>query len=248
MRIFIAGYGFLGREIARMARSQGATVQTCSRSQLSEPDHLPIDLASSEIEQVKECDLGVFCATSGPGQDYQSTYIKLQENIIRRLQTRIKHYVFISSTRVYGQVDAEVDEETTIHTSTDEKTQALITAEDCSRNHPCSTIVRCSGIYDEKRNPFLTYALSEREDGLDQYTNRVHKTDVARILFHIADTERQGVYLASDLNPITRRQFRHWVNGQKKVEASTGSYGKRCLPRRLVQDGFQFSYPDCRIP
>ena len=154
MRIFIAGYGFLGREIARMARSQGATVQTCSRSQLDEPDHLPIDLASPEIEQVKECDLGIFCATSGPGQDYQQTYVALQEYIISKLQTRIKHYVFISSTRVYGQIDAKVDEETNINSSTDEKTLALVTAEDCSRNHPCSTIVRCSGIYDEKGIPF----------------------------------------------------------------------------------------------
>jgi dTDP-4-dehydrorhamnose reductase len=174
--------------------------------------------------------------------------VDLQENIIRRLKTRIKHYVFVSSTRVYGQVNACVDDETTIDTCTDEKTLALLAAEECTLNHPCSTIVRCSGIYDEKRNPFLTFALSEREDGLDQYTNRIHKTDIAKALFHIADKEGQGVYLASDLNPITRRQFREWVKGPKKVDASESSYGKRCIPKRLLSEGFQFSYPDCRIP
>jgi nucleoside-diphosphate-sugar epimerase len=248
MRIFIAGYGFLGREIARIGRSQGAILQTCSRSPLEDPSHLSLDLGSSEIEKINECDLGVFCASSDSGKGYRETYIGLQENIIRRLTSRIRHYIFISSTRVYGDLSREVNEETEVSANGDEKSAALLEAESCARLHPCSTVVRSSGIYNEDRNPFLSFALSNRMEGLDQYTNRIHVNDLARVVLHAFAKEKHGDYVASDQNPITRRQFRQWLKGKNMAEPRNTAFGKRCIPRRLLDERFKFGYPDCRIP
>jgi len=94
----------------------------------------------------------------------------------------------------------------------------------------------------------------------------IHEHDMSRIIEQtISDPSMQGPYIASSPNPVSNRVFMRslrkalsmpiglpaasWMIkiGAKfilKTDPDLALYGRYCIPQRLINEGFEFEYPD----
>ncbi len=99
-----------------------------------------------------------------------------------------------------------------------------------------------------------------------QYISWIHVDDWNEMIrWSIERSDVQGLYNATSPNPVTNRQFmrelrialgRPWspptpafavkigANLFMRTEPSLALTGRRCIPRRFLQQGFHFRYPD----
>jgi uncharacterized protein len=101
-----------------------------------------------------------------------------------------------------------------------------------------------------------------------QYISWIHAADMLRVFRRaIENPETSGVYNATGPNPVTNAHFmrslriavgRPWSppapawavrlgSWVMRTEAELALTGRRCTPRRLVEGGFQFSFPDVGV-
>jgi hypothetical protein len=98
-----------------------------------------------------------------------------------------------------------------------------------------------------------------------QYINWLHIEDMNRIFLQaIEDETTEGIYNATGPNPVTNREFmrilrqtlnRPWSPPAPAFAVHVGSWlmrtepqlalhGRRCVPKRLLDQGFEFHFPD----
>jgi uncharacterized protein len=98
-----------------------------------------------------------------------------------------------------------------------------------------------------------------------QYISWLHHADMARIVLRaIEHDEMSGVYNATGPTPVTNREFmrvlrralhRPWSPPAPEWAVRIGSWlmgtepslaltGRRCIPRRLIEEGFEFRFTD----
>lgn len=190
-------------------------------------------------------------------EDYRTTYWLNSQYIVQQLPKNSKPLlVFVSSTSVYQQSDGEwVDE----HSPTQPQSPAaqwLLKAEQEIAQSGCPfCILRPSGIYGPGRD-FLIRQVLQGIGGGEQFTNRIHSLDLARLMAFVLERYHLGqmlppILLASDDVPVTSKQLRLWmalklgIDPQSLIEA-TGSMrgGNKRVSNRLLHDlGFQLRYP-----
>lgn len=231
--ILVAGCGYLGMALARLALEQGRGVLgLCHRessAQALRDSGIParaVDLSdSSEIAALaKEWPAGtgiVHCAASGRGggaDAYRAVYLEGMRNL-RAAFPGASRIVFTSSTSVYPQIDgswvteespAEPDRETgRILRQTEEETLAAGGA-----------VARLAGIYGPGRSVLLKNFLTGESiidvrtaepatpDG--RWVNQIHRDDAARALLHLltearAEDCRGRLFNAADSTPMLQR-------------------------------------------
>ncbi len=100
-----------------------------------------------------------------------------------------------------------------------------------------------------------------------QYISWLHTDDFNRMVLRaIEDPAMAGVFNATGPNPVTNaelmRELRHVLNRPwlpptptwavhigawlMRTEASLALTGRRCIPRRLIETGFEFQFPELR--
>lgn len=100
-----------------------------------------------------------------------------------------------------------------------------------------------------------------------QYMSWLHIEDMNRIVLQsIEDKAWEGIYNATGPNPVTNREFmrtlrqalnRPWCppapalavhigSWLMRTEAQLALHGRRCVPRRLLEQGFTFQFPDLK--
>lgn len=194
--------------------------------------------------------------------DIRSVYVDGLKNVLERLPTGTKHFIYISTTSVYGKVNSQwVNEDTPVHPIR-EGGKACLEAEQllqASHLGDAATILRFSGIYGPNRIPFQSVILSTDRSRLspDGHLNLIHVEDGARVIDHVSNkTPLKETFLVSDGHPVERREFYDTVakhlqadpiawptpsdtrrsdRGSKKIDNQ-----KLC---RLLGD-FRFNYPD----
>jgi uncharacterized protein (TIGR01777 family) len=107
--------------------------------------------------------------------------------------------------------------------------------------------------------------LGGRVGGGRQYISWIHIDDLMRMFLHaIEDESLEGLFIASGPNPVTNADFmrslrrahhRPWSPPTPAWAVHVGSFflrtepvlaltGRRCVPRRFLDAGFQFQFPD----
>ena len=191
-------------------------------------------------------------------ESYQNAYVNGLSISIKAAMAccNIKHFFFISSTRVYGQKSDENLSEFTLPIPSDFGGIALLEGETILRNSTVpSTILRLSGIYGNNRRSMLKLATTpELWPVNNRWTNRIHEDDAVRFLSFLLDsrngeTSLEPLYLLTDNSPATVYEVLNWIRSklnfpEHPINAKGGLVGKKLISKIIPELNFYFKYSD----
>jgi nucleoside-diphosphate-sugar epimerase len=273
-RVLIAGAGYLGAATANLLHEQGWTVEAwtasaASAEQLGSGRYSvrAVDISNPEAVAAlaPDYDLIVQSVSSrgGGAEDYRRIYLRGARNLMARFPKAA--LLFVSSTSVYAQHDAEWVTELSPAEPAHETGRVLREAEECVLAHG-GTVARLSGIYGPGRSAlvrkFLAGELTTAPDD-DRFLNQVHRDDAAAALVFLAtqmlelppahDSQVRKIYNVSDGHPISRRECLRWlaqhfgVNPQAdnatRAVRKRGNSNKRVSSAKLQSLGWKLRYP-----
>lgn len=190
-------------------------------------------------------------------ENYAAVYDTGLKNLLSQLDTNtLERFVFISSTAVYG-ADPVPQDEYSMFKPTAFNGEALVKAEQFLRTELGEklTVIRFSGLYGPDRN-YLFTRLHEGKvrihPALDNYANRIHIDDAARVCAHILELDHADAsYIGTDSSPMPLRHLYAHVAQLLNAPAPTFdtniNYSSRHFSnQRLLTSGagFQLLYPD----
>lgn len=266
-RILIVGYGDIGIRLGGLLAQKGHEVVGLRRNPPKDGGQIPYfsaDVTSVQSLSRLEGDFEhIFFAVAPDHRDeahYREIYeIGLQHLFARFIkQTPRPHWIFVSSTAVYGVTDGTwIDESSPISPSSMagallHEAEKRVWADDAKH-----IVVRFSGIYGPGRERLLRIARDRTpvQNDPPYYTNRIHQDDCAAVLTFLFEKQRAGVnlascYLASDDKPAPMMEVVSWlaghIHGEKAVietEVKNSNQNKRCRNDRLKALGYVFTYP-----
>jgi nucleoside-diphosphate-sugar epimerase len=277
MRVLIVGCGYVGLPLGSLLASRGHAVFGLRRTTEADADlrqrsitplHADVtDISTLErLEDKFDVVVNLVSSSKGGADEYRQVYLEGTRNLIRWLTSSPpRTYIYTSSTSVYAQADGSwVTEESPAEPDSAtsqiliETEQELIAAQRSS-GFP-AIILRASGIYGPGRGhlfkQFLRGEATLRDDG-SHWINMIHVDDLAAAIAHlIAHGEPGEIYNATDDEPVTQRDFFHWLSqclGRPMPPAAPadpnrkrGLTNKRVSNAKLKSTGFQFTYPTFR--
>lgn len=257
----ILGCGDLGGRTAQLLLADGYSVTGVRRRPFVLPGGLAcsLDLADPQaIEQLPHrVDVAIVALTPSQRipEAYQATYLDLPRLVTRTVNAA--HWVFVSSTAVYGEhqttlLDRWIDE--TVLPEPDRcNGEVLLAAEQQLRAQvPRLTVVRCSGLYGPGRTTLITRAM-RGDKGDQQWTNRIHIDDAARAVHWCVTAEcvPENI-IATDLLPAVSGDVLAWIAAQQSDECPettvlhSHGQGRRLRPQALLDAGFEWRFPSFR--
>jgi nucleoside-diphosphate-sugar epimerase len=262
MRALVIGCGYLGRRVATIWRSEGVEVSALTRSPqnavvLAERGIEPIIgdvLLAQTLRSLPEAEIVLYAV----GYDRHSAaskrdvYIRGLGNFLEARSPRVRRFLYISSTSVYGQDAGEWVDETSEPKPATEDGQIVLAAEETVRNacpKGVATVLRFSGIYGPGRLLRRMESVRSGEpiaanpDGL---LNLIHVDDGAIVVSRLAKRDvLQTTYLITDDRPVPRREYygllAKLVGASEPIfqfDASAARVGlnKRCSNARLKSE------------
>lgn len=202
-------------------------------------------------------------ATDHDEAGYQATYVDGLKHALSWLKQhgqQPKRLLFVSSSGVYGQQNAEwVDETSTAH-ATNYSGRIMLDAERVALGSGLpATVVRLTGIYGPGREWMLGQVRKGYRVAVDPpvYANRIHADDAGGLLAFLLEADRQGkelddCYIGVDNDPAPLADVVSWLRERLGVtewaeEASIRRAGsKRCSNARARALGWEPRYPSFR--
>ncbi len=278
MKVLLIGVGYVTSELASLLLAEGHEVWGISRHHQPMIDGLvPLkgDVTRPRTLQnlPSQPDQVVFAISpdSRTAQAYRESYLSGAECLREALPN--SRLLMVSSTSVYGQENGEIVSDTTPVQPKTETAAVLCEAEKQILGGN-NLVLRAAGIYGPGRGRLLSKLAAGRidEKDLDAWTNRIHRTDLARAIhFLIKRPSESGAIVASDQEPAQLRTMMHWVQDQlnertrrslarraskasdnsspsKRSLAASGARRKsrRIIARRLQELGFSYEFPSFR--
>lgn len=268
-KVLIVGYGDLGREVACQLAQDGIKVIGVRRSVHSIPDGTGsqnVTVISADVTQPLsvamlasiEPEIIVYCvAASGQSDaEYKAAYVDGLRNVLATQQhnPQLKHVLFVSSTRVYGQDTDKLLDESIAAVPADFGGERLLEAEHLLQTLPCgATVLWLSGIYGPGRLRMLNLAKSpENWPKQNIWSNRIHRDDAAAFIVFLirqvlAGNHVQDCYIVTDSKPVPQYEVLEWLAAQlqtEKAKSLPASGGKRLNNKALLASGFKLQYPD----
>ena len=220
--LVVVGAGFLGREVARLARKGGWEVVPVVRSdesaailrkefpQARAADALEPGFWSALPESVEGLVWAVAPSRARPDDHFEAMQRKGAVAAAAWAGRKGVPYVYISSTSVYAEDEgAWVDEEAPVATE-DARSMAMVEAERaCLRAE--GVVVRCAGLYGKER------VLKPDGEGPERWLNLVQVEDAARAV-GIVLRERGKIFNACEDEPRPRgRPGGTWPEGGRRA-------------------------------
>lgn len=231
MQILIVGCGYVGLPLGVRLVEAGHTVWALRRS----PGHDVVDaglrpLAADITDRRSLASLGTMkfdavvntvAAGGGGAQEYRRVYLEGMANLLDSLGPACpRHFIYTSSTSVYGQDDGSLVTEASPAAAEAETSQVLVAAEQflvqaAESQGFAGAILRCAGIYGPGRGywlqQFLQGSATLDGDGA-RWLNMIHRDDVAGAV--VAVLERSltfGVYNVVDQEPVQQKTVFAWL-------------------------------------
>ena len=282
MKVAILGCGYVGLALGRTLVGDGHEVVGVRRSTEGTNEIEEAGLTAvradvtdaSELAAVPDVDAVVFAASAG-GRGVEAArrvYVDGLRTVVEQFGTREsppERLMYTSSTGVYGDHDGDWVDETTPLEPVNDKTAALIDAEEAAFEARVygidPTVVRFGGIYGPGRHRIDRYLEGPVTAG---WLNLVHREDAAGIVAFLLETDRgrDEVVVAVDDEPVDRHELADWLAGYRGVEpppkqsveerlaeeelseaaARRIRADKRCSNARLREMGYEFVYPTFR--
>ncbi len=255
--LLVAGCGYLGLRVCREATSMGWKVWGLRRNPEAAGliremggEAIIADLTDLRtLTGLPPVSYAVSCQGAGRGADYRLTYLEGTKNLVAALEKQPpRQFLWISSTRVYGQTNGEwVDEATDPKPFSDEG-RILLESEKAALSAPFpSLVLRSAGIYGPGRD--RTKLLKGDSVDLGGWANQIHVDDLAGLILLLLEKGRSGeVYLGVDDRPVLKSEFYPWLARQTGVPlppaGPAGSGTKRISNGKVKALGYVFKYPD----
>lgn len=192
-------------------------------------------------------------------EGYTEGYLNNVKALLAGLQ-RINHkpeqIIYISSSSVYHQQNAELVDENSVTEPISPTAQILLQTEQLLVNSAYPhCIVRFSGIYGPGRTHLIRSVLAGNM-GDAKITNRIHSEDCAAVIDYLIGLKLNGrtlpqCILASDCEPVAGFTVRTWLAcelGVIKVDDTASMpipavLNRKCNNALLLSLGYQFIYP-----
>lgn len=268
MRIFIMGAGYIGLALIDhwtdkndvFWASTTSSSKIPSLEQIAEKAFL---LEGSEVQRLsdilEQCDGLVVSVAPGPEANYENTYLKTAQSVVKALQKRTRPFylLYTSSTSVYGDHGGRrVDEESPRLTESPNG-KILCQTEDtylaCSNPAVAVCILRLAGIYGPERE------LEKRARGMsgrqmigkgDAPTNHVHRDEVVRAIEFCFKNQCTGIYNLAEEDHRSRKRLYDALCHQLGLplpewRGQSSEHGSNCLvsSQKIRELGFIFKYP-----
>lgn len=214
---------------------------------------------ATHLENLPQATHIVYSATPAgrTPESYAAVYDTGLKNLLNKIDKNVlERFVFISSTAVYG-ADPVPQDEHSLFNPTAFNGEALVKAEQFLRTELGDklTVIRFTGLYGPDRNYLLTRLREGKvkiHPALDNYANRIHIDDAARVCAHILElAHADASYIGTDSSPMPLRHLYAHVAQLLNAPAPTFdtnlNYSSRHFSnQRLLTsgEGFQLLYPD----
>ena len=255
--LLIAGAGFLGSEIARLAKSDYTILSlTKSGGEGAEACDLSID---SEVARIAgffpNPDYIIHCASSGRGgpEAYRGVFVRGCGSLLDHFPE--SQLLFTSSTSVYHQTDGSEVDETSPALPQRETSQLLLEAEEIVTRRG-GTVARLGGLYGPDRSvvyrKFMNDEASIEDDGA-RILNQIHVHDAARACLFLLENSARGVFNVTDNHPTSQLDTYRGLSeiakkplpprGEKQTSRKRAWTHKLVRNEKLTALGWQPTYP-----
>jgi len=267
-KILIIGCGAIGTQLAHVLSAKGHQVTGLKRNPPETDDgkvhYFTADITSPADLIDLSTDFDTLYFILSPDGRNEESYRDIYESGLNNLLNKFSqtgsnpHWIFVSSTSVYGQSQGEWVDENSITQPTNATSQFIRRAEQKLMEREVDNIViRFSGIYGPGREYLLRMAMQTPaiQQNPPYYTNRIHEQDCVGVLAFLLERRLTGIvldqcYLASDDNPAPMWEVMSWLAEQMNCQPPTVKVNdnhyvmnKRCNNQRLKALGYQFRYP-----
>lgn len=202
-------------------------------------------------------------ATTHDEAGYQAAYVDgLQHALswLKQHDQQPKRLLFVSSSGVYVQKDAEWVNEASPAEATSYSGRIMLDAERVALQSGIpASVVRLTGIYGPGREWMLGQVRKGYRVAVEPplYANRIHSDDAAGLLAFLLEADRQGkklddCYIGVDNDPAALAEVVDWLRERLGItewaeEASIRRAGsKRCSNARAKALGWEPRYPSYR--
>jgi nucleoside-diphosphate-sugar epimerase len=225
MKTLIIGCGYLGQRLGDQLGRDGGRVYGTVRSPARAEEIAGIGiepvvadvLRPETLDDLPAADR-VFYAVGfdrSAGAAMRDVYVNGLQNVLDRLPTSVRRFVYASSTGVYGQADGEWVDEDSPTEPRHESGQVVLEAEGrvhnwADRRDASGVVLRFAGLYGPGR--IVRRMMLERAEPIpgdpEKFLNLVHIDDAARAAAAalVADAPDR-IYLVADDRPVTRREY-----------------------------------------
>lgn len=202
----------------------------------------------------------IYCVAAPEQSDecYRDHYVNGLRHVLAALDRvkNLRHVIFVSSSRVYGQTSEAMLNEADPATPADFGGIRLLEAEQLLTNLHCGhTALRLSGIYGPGRTRMLHLAGDPNSwPQQNTWTNRIHRDDAAAFVVFLIHRILSGLrvedcYLVTDNYPAPQHEVLRWLaesmgNKALQIPITAPSGGKRLSNKRMLDAGFQLRYPN----
>ena len=276
MKILIIGCGYVGMPLGELLARKGQHAFGLRRSVDADgeleprgitPIHADITSGLTHLDANFDAIINLVSSSKGGPDEYRRVYLEGTRNILNWLSKSGRPprlYLYTSSTSVYAQADGSWANENSPAEPNSSTSQILRETEHelLSSDRPFPIfILRASGIYGPGRGhlfkQFLRGEATLREDG-SHWINMIHVDDLAAAIAHFIEhpSLTPGIYNATDNEPVTQRDFFHWLAQQLNrpmppaapadPARKRGLTNKRVSNAKLRATGFQFIHPTFR--
>ncbi|TNF33153.1 MAG: SDR family oxidoreductase [Gammaproteobacteria bacterium] len=266
MRVLFVGCGDLGIAAGLRLQRDGAEVFGARRQVGALPAGItPVKAdiaapASLKVLAEVAADVLVYAVAANGRDDaaYQQAYPQGLQYTLEAMGNTVRHVMFVSSTRVYGEDQGGWCDEHGEPCPADFGGERLWQAEQLLQQAACATTaLRLSGIYGPGRRRMLALAGKPEEWPADnRWSNRIHRDDaaafIAYLLAQVAGGKPvQACYNVSDDEPALQYTVLQWLAQRqglrvKDIVVPPASGGKRVRNTRLHDSGFVLGYPSFR--
>jgi len=267
-KILIIGCGAIGTQLAHVLSAKGHQVTGLKRNppktDAGNVNYVTADITVPADLNDLPLDFEIFYFIVSPDGRNEENYRDIYESGLNNLLNKFSqagsnpHWIFVSSTSVYGQSQGEWVDEDSIAQPECATSQLIRQAEQKLIDLDADNIVvRFSGIYGPGREYLLRMA--KQAPAIQQnppyFTNRIHQQDCIGVLAFLLERRLAGValeqcYLASDDDPAPMWEVMSWLAEQLKCQPPTVKSddpccvkNKRCNNQRLKALGYKFRYP-----
>lgn len=274
MSRLVIGCGYLGRRVADAWVAAGERVFALTRSEqhAAEFRAAGIEPVLGDVTQPETLSALPQAATvlyavgfdRNAGPSMRDVYVGGLRNVLDRVATSARRFLYVSSTSVYGQSQGEwVDEESPCEPTRPngvicrQAEQLVQQAFPPGDNERGANVLRLAGLYGPGRllRRIAAVRSGERLTGNpDAILNLIHVDDAVRVILACEAAGKPGrTYLVSDDCPLTRRDYyatlAELLDAPEPMFEPAGDAGlnKRCRNDRIKRElGVALRYPTAR--
>jgi nucleoside-diphosphate-sugar epimerase len=266
MRKLIFGCGYLGQRVAAAWQAAGDDVHVVTRSTARAAEfqargwiaHVADVCEPSTLADLPDVDTVLFCVgyDRAAGRDQRAVMVDGLANALAALNGRFEHWLYTSTTSVYGQQSGEWVDESSPSEPTQLGGQCCLQAE---RLLTSATVLRLAGLYGPGRLLARIETLRRGEllaDNPDGWLNLIHVDDAVAAILAVEEHESAGeTYLVCDNQPVARREYFAQLatlvgappprfDASQPARQGAGGLNKRCSNRKLREQlGWTPRYP-----